>query len=191
MAVFAVTLDWVLKTLKDVGIDIDEVDQDDHKGDLYAWVTPKREVLYIGKSKANGISKRTREENRWRHATATGKIDSAIIALLQNNHAVQQRLRFVAIDADALVDALAGWTGPGIDRLRIAALAPWTAEDIEKVLIRTAVRTGAPIGNSQFAGQWENLIGKPYDTVAAVAVERRQGFCCAPTPISSSKPLSP
>jgi hypothetical protein len=46
-----------------------------------------------------------------------------------------------------------GWQ---IDSLRIYLVdeVP-TPQDVERLLIRSCVRCGVPIGNSQFASQWE------------------------------------
>lgn len=41
--------------------------------------------------------------------------------------------------------------------------------EVEKFLVRLAVRTGRPIANSQYAGQWESLLDTPADTLAALA----------------------
>jgi hypothetical protein len=43
-------------------------------------------------------------------------------------------------------------------------------EQVEKLLVRIVVRYGVPIGNSQFASQWEKPIGTVPDTLAALAV---------------------
>jgi hypothetical protein len=55
-----------------------------------------------------------------------------------------------------------------------------SAAEVEKLLVRIAVRYGAPIGNSQFASQWEDPIETVSDTLAVLAVDSDPSFVIPP-----------
>lgn len=65
------------------------------------------------------------------------------------------------------------WEGGSFDALRqrIESGIPPTAEEIEEFLVRIHIRAGCLIGNSQYASQWENPIGRFADTLAVLAVD--------------------
>lgn len=139
---------------------------------LYVWHTPEQEIVYIGKS-ASG--KRTRDEIKWREEDPRDEIRSGIITLLRANHALLQPLGYEkdSFDPSACRARIAadGWSGPAIEKVcaLLADRSP-TAEEVEQLLIRICVRYGVPLGNSQFASQWETPIGSPIDTMAAISV---------------------
>jgi hypothetical protein len=54
---------------------------------------------------------------------------------------------------------------------RLKEETPPTVEEVEQILVRTHIRTGRLIGNSQFASQWETPIGTYPDTLAALVAD--------------------
>jgi hypothetical protein len=156
-----------------IGVDLHKVNDG---GNLYVWHTPPPEeaVVYIGKSASD---KRLNEDQGWRDGLdPKAEIVSGIVTLLRVNRAVPQHLRYDPGTFDAskwrnLRDR-DSWSGPGLDYLD-KALPPGamlSEAEVEQLLVRIAVRYGAPIGNSQFASQWEGPIGSAPDTLAAMAV---------------------
>jgi hypothetical protein len=78
--------------------------------------------------------------------------------LLRVNGALLQPLQYDSDGYDAGVwSALVqeyGWHGPAIASLQEELTdRPPVPEDVEKLLVRIAVRYGVPLGNSQFASQ--------------------------------------
>lgn len=145
-------------------------------GNLYVWHTPEGEVVYIGKSASN---KRTSDEIRWSNKDPREGIYSGIMTLLRANKAQLQPLMFLPEEFDSsawrrLADT---WEGPIIASLREdLADRALTVEEVEVLLVRICVRYGIPIGNSQFASQWENPIGTSTDTLAAMSVHADETF---------------
>lgn len=145
---------------------------------LYVWHTPEREVVYIGKSAS---SSRTRNETKWRGWNPRERIYSGIVSLLSVNNALLQPIRYEEnkFDAARCLSQIEAdrWSGSAVDTLRayLAEQSP-TAQDVEKLLIRICVRYGVPIGNSQFASQWETPIGSPMDTMAAISAYADEKF---------------
>lgn len=176
VAVIAVST--LLQAADRVGVELVEMD---NGGNLYVWHTPlpERSVVYIGKSASD---KRVADERRWREGDPRNTIDIGLVTLLRVNRASPQALRYDPDTFDSskwrtLRDAGA-WHGTAFDNLdeSLMGSAGMDAKEIEKLLIRIAVRYGAPIGNSQFASQWENPIGTIPDTLAVLAVASDPGF---------------
>ncbi len=167
------SIDTLVAAAARVGVKIDLTDD---ANNLYVWHTPEREVVYIGKS-ASG--RRTRDETKWRDWDPRDEIVSGIVTLLRANKAALQPLRYdpSEFDQSAWLILAETWSGPVVDTLRsyLTDHAP-TPEDVEVLLIRICVRYGVPIGNSQFASQWETPIGSPMDTLAAISVFADDSF---------------
>ena len=162
-----------------MGVELREVG---NGGNLYVWHTPapEREVVYVGKAASD---KRVREETAWRNGgDPTHRILSGIVTLLRVNHAEPQALRYDPDTFDAAmwrrIRDKDEWSGSLIGRLddALPAGAMLSAEDVEKLLVRICVRYGVPIGNAQFASQWEAPIGSATDTLAALAVAADASF---------------
>ena len=176
--VAVLTLSTLIQAAARVGIELVEVEDG---GNLYVWHTPppERAVVYIGKSASD---KRLAEEGKWRELDPRNTIYAGIITLLRVNRATPQALRYDpnAFDSSnwrTLRDAR-GWSGEAFDYLDKALadhIGPESAE-VEKLLVRIAVRYGAPIGNSQFGSQWEGPIGTIPDTLAVLAVDGDLSF---------------
>lgn len=162
-----------------IGVELHEVNSG---GNLYIWHTPPPEqaVVYIGKSASD---KRLNEERGWRDGLdAKAEIVSGIVTLLRVNRAVPKYFRYNPDTFDAskwrgLRDK-GSWSGPGLDYLdkALPVGAKLPDAEVEQLLVRIAVRYGVPIGNSQFASQWEGPIGSAPDTLAAMAVYNDSSF---------------
>ena len=162
-----------------IGVELHKVNSG---GNLYVWHTPPPEeaVVYIGKSASD---KRPNDERGWRDGLdPKAEIVSGIVTLLRVNRAVPQRLRYDPDTFDAskwrnLRDE-DSWSGSALDYLD-QALPPGAKlpeAEVEQLLVRIAVRYGVPIGNSQFASQWEGPIGTTPDTLAGMAVYYDSSF---------------
>lgn len=166
-------VDRLLRAAARVGVIVTPTED---SSNLYVWHTPEREVLYVGKSASN---QRTRDETKWRGWNPRDDIYSGIVPLLGVNNALLQPLRYepASFDASICLTFAEPWEGWQIDRLRsyLVDESP-TPQDVERLLIRICVRSGVPIGNSQFASQWENPIGSPMDTMAAMSVHADDQF---------------
>jgi hypothetical protein len=173
-------LDQLLAAADRVGVRLHRVSSD---GNLYAWHSPENDVVYIGKS---ADDRRPSNELAWSLLDPRETIHSGIVALLRANKARIQPLRYIPAEFDGskwtAIRDREGWQGKAFDTLAAVFEQGWvpTAEDIEKVLIRVAVRYGTPIGNSQFASQWETPIGSPSDTLAVLAVTSDPAFLRTP-----------
>jgi hypothetical protein len=175
-----------------IGVELHKVNSG---GNLYVWHTPPPEeaVVYIGKSASD---KRPNEERGWRDGLDTkAEIVSGIVALLRVNRAVPQHLYYDPNTFDASkwrnFRDRDSWTGAALDYLN-KALPPGaklSEEQVEQLLVRIAVRYGVPIGNSQFASQWEGPIGSAPDTLAVMAVSYDSSFVI-PTPHPEAEPES-
>jgi hypothetical protein len=180
VAVIAVST--LIQAASRVGVELAEVD---NGGNLYVWHTPlpERAVVYIGKSASD---KRVADERRWREGDPRNNIDIGLVTLLRVNQAALQALRYDPDTFDStkwrkLRDAQ-GWSGAAFDKLdesQAGQVGPSPAE-VEKLLVRIAVRYGAPIGNSQFASQWEDPIETVSDTLAVLAVDSDPSFVIPP-----------
>jgi hypothetical protein len=156
-----------------IGVELHKVNSG---GNLYVWHTPPPEeaVVYIGKSASD---KRLNEERGWRDGLdPKAEIVIGIVTLLRVNRAVPQHLHYDPDTFDTSkwrnLQDTDSWWGPGPDNLD-KALPPGaklSEEQVEQLLVRIAVRYGVPIGNSQFASQWEGPLGSVPDTLAAMAV---------------------
>ena len=175
------TVSTLIKTADRIGVKLHKVNS---AGNLYVWHTPTPEeaVVYIGKS-ASG--RRLNNERGWRDGLdPKTEIVSGIVTLLRVNRAVPQFLRYDPNTFDA-----SKWRGlrdkdnwSRLDNLD-TALPPGATlpeEQVEMLLVRIAVRYGVPIGNSQFASQWEKPIGTVPDTLAALAVCYDSSFVIPP-----------
>ncbi|WP_040837386.1 hypothetical protein [Nocardia brevicatena] len=162
-------LDQLLAAAARVGVELRRIPSD---GNLYIWHTPEGEVVYIGKS---GSNRRVTNEAEWSKLHPREWTYSGIVMLLRANKAQVQPLHYEPATFDGtkwkLILDQQGWGGTAFDKLAVtlgSGEAP-TVEEIEKLLVRIAVRYGTPIGNSQFASQWEAPIGSTSDSLAALA----------------------
>lgn len=167
------SLDQLLKATAAVGIHLEEVDDLD-SGNLYVITDPAGINLYIGKAASK---RRHLDEDRWKELDYERNIVSGFPVLVVENDGVRRPLSYdpKKFDGKALGDHIAthGWSGGSIDTVkdRLRNEVPPTVEDVEEVLVRTHIRTGRLIGNSQYAPQWENPIGRYSDTVAALVAD--------------------
>lgn len=169
----------LIEAARRIGVELHKVNSG---GNLYVWHTPAPEeaVVYIGKSASD---KRPNEERGWRNSLdPKAEIVSGIVSLLGVNQAVPQHLHYDPDTFDAskwrnLRDS-DSWSGAAFDYLdRALPLgAQLSAAEVEQLLVRIAVRYGVPIGNSQFASQWEDPIGTKPDTLAVLAVAYDPSF---------------
>ncbi|MGW4125879.1 hypothetical protein [Nocardia sp. NPDC004711] len=177
--VATLTVSTLVEAARRVGVELREVTSG---GNLYVWHTPTLElaVLYVGKSASDA---RLKEERSWQYGgDPTTVILSGIVTLLRVNRAVPQALLYDPVTFDGgrwrSVRESYGWNGTAFDLLEAALPEgePLPVTEVEKLLVRIAVRYGAPIGNSQFASQWEGPINTVSDTLAALAVGADQAF---------------
>ncbi|MFE2955085.1 hypothetical protein [Nocardia tengchongensis] len=169
----------LLDALRRVGVELQLVTEG---GNLYLWHTPAPEyaLLYTGKAASDT---RTRQEQTWKDNDDPNiEILSGIITLLRVNRGALQLFRYVPDTFDAnrwkVIRDKHGWEGKALDNLEAALPdgTPLPATEVEKLIVRIAVRYGVPIGNSQFASQWETPIGSISDTLAALAVLGDESF---------------
>lgn len=156
-----------------VGVTIHRTTPDD--ANIYVWATnPGEEVLYIGKQSSK---RRLAEETNWSKQNYRRELWSPIVALLGENNAISHPLRYDPdVDFDG-AQARAAVAAGGWDESAFTEVAKWLDDgsrfcggaEIERFLIRIAVRSGAPIGNSALAGQWESMIGRYSDTLAFIS----------------------
>ncbi|MGH3278226.1 MAG: hypothetical protein ACRDNW_03720 [Trebonia sp.] len=180
VAVIAVST--LIQAAARVGVELIEVD---NGGNLYVWHAPlpERAVVYIGKSASD---KRVADERRWREGDPRNTVDIGLVTLLRVNRATPQALDYDPDTFDSskwrTLRAARGWSGAAFDNLdeALAGHAGPDAAEVEKLLVRIAVRYGAPIGNSQFASQWEDPIGTIPDTLAVLAVDSDPSFVIPP-----------
>lgn len=165
------TVDELIAVLDTAGITVTRCD--DKTANLYAWTAPDGEIVYLGKASS---AKRLNDENRWKNTSdPSANIHSGFASLVQNANATHTGLHIETKTLDSTrIDATIAkdqWTGPALDTLNAAAPElVITPEMVEKIMIRTVVRMGKLIGNSQFASQWETPIGTIPDTLAHLAV---------------------
>lgn len=190
MTVASLQFDTLLAAAARVGIPLAEVEKD---GNLYAWVTPENEVVYIGQSTSPA---RLRNEKGWLELDPSNEILSGIITLLRVNRATARALHYDGERFDgpawkAIRDEHK-WDGASIENLdeRLKAGAP-SLDEVEELLIRVAVRYGCPIGNSTYHSQWEGPIGRIADTLAALAVGQDTSFAVPGAPNLTSKSPTP
>lgn len=175
----ALHMDTLLAAAARVGVVLSPTTE---PGDLYAWATPQREVVYLGKSDS---PTRVRDEEGWRHLDPSAEIVSGIVLLLRVNHAHCEAFTYDPATFDPTrwqaIVAAGDWGGSAVERLWERLLAgPPTVAEVEELLIRIAVRYGTPLGNSQYHSQWENPIDRPADTLAVLAVDSDPGFTVPP-----------
>ncbi|MFD9829023.1 hypothetical protein ACFWXB_16245 [Tsukamurella tyrosinosolvens] len=172
------SVDNLVAAARRVGVALSPVDVG---GNLYVWHTPApaESVVYIGKSDSEN---RLRNEQNWMRSDVANSIFSGIVTLLRVNRAKSRAFNY---EPDAFESSRwrgiverGRWSGPAIDSLEVHFASGDTLKsvDVEKLLVRIAVRYGVPIGNSQFASQWENPIGSISDTLAALAVYDDDSF---------------
>jgi len=169
------SVDRLLSAAARVGVVLKKTDSG---GNLYLWHTPELDVVYIGKSASDS---RVRDETAWMASDPKWEIFSGIITLLRVNKAELQPLRYEPDEFDPAawreLSEAHHWNGPAIDYLHaVLESRPPTPEEVERLLIRIGVRYGTPLGNSQFASQWEGPIGKITDTLAAISVGGDEDF---------------
>jgi hypothetical protein len=163
----------LLKATAAVGIHVEECEDLD-SSNLYVITDSAGINLYIGKA---ATKHRHLEEDRWKELDYEKNIVSGYPVLVAENEGVRHPLRYDAgnFDGKALKDHISthGWFGSGVDTVmdRLTDDSPPTVQEVEQILVRTHIRTGRLIGNSQYASQWESPIGKYSDTVAALAAD--------------------
>lgn len=142
---------------------------------LYAWITPSEEVLYIGKASSK---KRALEELRFvLKSSEELLISSGFNSLILENSGFPAYLKYdpLSFDKTKLKEIIETyrWSGPYIDLIAQPSEEDDVPShsDVERILIRIAVRMGRVIGNSQFSGQWESQLGQIEDTIASIAVD--------------------
>lgn len=174
-----------------VGIPL--IESGDGNSNLYLIVDDQGNDLYIGKAAS---SRRHREEDGWSSMDHTKSILSGFVALWRENNA---RRLCIDYNAGAFVPAAAlsiieGWEGGAIDsvRARLEEGEAPTVEEVEEILVRIHIRAGRLIGNSVFASQWENPIGRFPDTMAVLAVDAARVSGLIPTlpPVSIADPAN-
>lgn len=162
----ATTVEELIRYADHIGC---RVETSDTPSDLYALVTPPPDghVLYLGKDES-ALGRRAANEARWAELDPEKWELSGIITLIRRNNGKHVHLALKGFDVQKALESGKDWGGD------IPALTAddfvWTVQETEKLLIRIAVRLGVPIGNSQFASQWEYPIGKMHDRLAVWAV---------------------
>lgn len=159
-----ITVPELARYARHVGITI-EASQNPR--DLYALADPGGHVLYIGKDES-ATRTRARNESAWGELDLEKLEVSAIAALIRRNQASHTHLHFAGFDAGKAIEAGREWDvdSPELADPNFTLSVP----DVEKTLIRIVVRLGVPVGNSQFASQWETPIGTLWDRLAVWAV---------------------
>ncbi|WP_114906828.1 hypothetical protein [Ornithinimicrobium murale] len=136
--------------------------------DLYAMVSqPGEHIVYLGKDES-ASRRRAANEKKWAELDPEIFELSGIIALQRRNNTRHAHLSLDGFDAAKAIEAGKLWN------VDIPELADpdfvLTTVLVEQFLVRIAVRLGVPIGNSQFASQWESPIGSLPDRLAIWAV---------------------
>ena len=166
------SIDQLLNAAAAVGIQLDDTTVDD--ANLYVITDPQGINLYIGKAASK---RRHLEEDRWKEMDYENNIVSGFPILAAENDAQRRPLFYSPdrFDGKKLQDHITkhDWGGGAIDLVvsRLKEQAPPTVEEVEQILVRTHIRTGRLIGNSQFASQWETPIGTYADTLAALVAD--------------------
>lgn len=151
---------------------------------LYIWATvlgdgSPGDVLYIGKAESGG---RIPYEQGFADVDPHGdRVYSGFISLIRRNRAQCFPLiinpvngRTDGFDPTPALNAIANWNDDAPGKIALTQRineGQWTVPDIEMILIRIAVRTGVPIGNSIGATQWEGPVSKARDTLAVLATD--------------------
>jgi hypothetical protein len=166
------SIDQLLNSAAAVGIHLEEATVDN--ANLYVITDPEGINLYIGKASSK---RRHLEEDTWKEMDYETEIVSGFPILAAENDAQRRPLFYSpdGFDGKKLRDHITQheWSGGAINLVlsRLEEEAPPTVEEIEQILIRTHIRTGRLIGNSQFASQWETPIGTYPDTLAALVAD--------------------
>lgn len=173
------SIDQLLKATAAIGIHLEDADYD--TANLYVIVDPDGINLYVGKAASK---RRHLDEDKWKELDYEKNIVSGYPVLVAENDA--QRRPFLYnpenFHDQSMRDHIVKheWGGTAIDAVLncLDTGVPPTVEEVEKILVRTHIRTGRLIGNSQFASQWETPIGTYSDTVAALVADaaRTQGI---------------
>lgn len=166
------SIDQLLKATATIGIHLEDADY--NTANLYVIVDPGGINLYVGKAASR---RRHLDEDKWKELDYEKNIVSGYPVLVAENNA--QRRPFLYnpdnFHGQSMRDHIVKhkWGGTAIDTVlnRLDEGAPPTVEEVEKILVRTHIRTGRLIGNSQFASQWETPIGTYSDTVAALVAD--------------------
>lgn len=175
------SIDQLLESAAAVGIHLEQDTVDN--ANLYVITDPAGINLYIGKAASK---RRHLEEDSWKELDYEANIVSGFPILAAENDARRHPLAFKPSDfhSERLQQHITKfkWSGKGIDLVqgRISSHTPPTVEEIEQILIRTHIRTGRLIGNSQYASQWENPIGTYADTVAALVADAARVYGIIP-----------
>lgn len=144
--------------------------------DLYVIADREGNCLYVGQS-ASQEGGRVLYEISLRHKDPTTAIHSGIVALMVENDGVHYAWRYDSdsFDGSRLDEVISGqhWEGEAVDTVqrRVDSRNPPTLYEVEEFLIRSHVRTGCLIANSQHASQWDGPVGRFADTVAALAID--------------------
>lgn len=166
------TIDQLLNAAAAVGIHLEDATVDD--ANLYVITDPEGINLYIGKAASK---RRHLEEDSWKEMDYESQIISGFPILAAENDAQRRPLFYSPdrFDGTKLRDHITRheWSGGAINLVlsRLKEETPPTVEEVEQILIRTHIRTGRLIGNSQFASQWETPIGTYPDTLAALVAD--------------------
>lgn len=176
--VATVTLQELLAAAERVGVTLRRVTSSE--ANLYVWATPADEVVYIGKQTSAG---RLEDEQNWIRGDPGYNVLSGIVTLLRVNRAQLHPLHYATSDYDrerwSTIRNEYDWSGSAFDAVDEWHDSP-SVKQVENMLVRIAVRYGAPIGNSQFASQWENPIGTIPDTLAVLALTDAPDFAIPP-----------
>lgn len=156
------------------GFNLESLEDEEVLGDLYLWVTPEGQVVYIGSDKTG---KRWKNELRWKSEYQRNYISSAFLAMVAENNCHPVRLSYArgSFDAQAMRSLIqeSEWSGSYIDTLSEALeQEEWfpTYLEVEAFLIRAAVRAGKLVANTAHASLRESRLGQLTDTMAAIAV---------------------
>lgn len=165
-------IDQLLKATAAIGIYLEDTDYD--TANLYVIVDPDGINLYVGKAASK---RRHLDEDKWKELDYENNIVSGYPALIAENDAQRRPFLYNAekFHGQSMRDHIVKhkWGGTAINTVvnRLDEGISPTVAEVEKILVRTHIRTGRLIGNSQFASQWETPIGTYSDTVAALVAD--------------------
>jgi hypothetical protein len=136
---------------------------------LYVWADSGDVIAYVGKSASE---RRLKEELRWAGSCSDVEFSSGFARLCSTNGLTPSGFSY-QFDQGIARSIVHDWHGGAIDDFVLfvgtANFSPTNA-NIEKLMIRIAVASGAVIANCSSAGLWDNQIGNPLDTWAQLAV---------------------
>lgn len=167
-------VDELLTAVARVGLQVERL-QSTTNANLYAWVTPEGDLVYIGKAAS---PQRIHNEAQWTQGLPTSFAQEIpLVAILRRHDAWCAPLKFdpskVNLSPGLEYAESTYWKGSPELRQAVQYFMenPPSVADAERILIRTAVRFGALIANSQFSGVWESKGFAPHDALAFLAFD--------------------